>query len=53
MLYVIQKPPRVALPIVGTSHLFPVRRVFCVGRNYAATPARWAPTRTGSRRSSS
>ncbi|BBK34730.1 fumarylpyruvate hydrolase [Stella humosa] len=25
-----------ALPIVGTSDLFPVRRIYCVGRNYAA-----------------
>jgi fumarylpyruvate hydrolase len=36
MLYVIQKPPRPALPVVGTDDLFPVRRVYCVGRNYAA-----------------
>lgn len=36
MLYVIQKPPRVSLPIAGTSDRFPVRRVYCVGRNYAA-----------------
>lgn len=26
----------VGLPIVGSSDLFPVRRVYCVGRNYAA-----------------
>ena len=26
-------PP--ALPIAGSSDLFPVRRIFCVGRNYA------------------
>jgi fumarylpyruvate hydrolase len=25
-----------ALPVVGTSDLFPVRRIYCVGRNYAA-----------------
>ncbi|MGH1574478.1 fumarylacetoacetate hydrolase family protein [Methylobacterium sp. P31] len=36
MLSVIQNPPRVALPIVGSGDLFPVRRVYCVGRNYAA-----------------
>ena len=24
------------LPIVGTSELFPVRRIYCIGRNYAA-----------------
>jgi fumarylpyruvate hydrolase len=36
MLSVIPNPPRVALPIVGSEDLFPVRRVYCVGRNYAA-----------------
>ncbi|WP_145110823.1 fumarylacetoacetate hydrolase family protein [Cereibacter sediminicola] len=30
-------PPAVpCLPVVGTDALFPVRRVFCIGRNYAA-----------------
>ena len=82
-------PPAVtALPVDGATELFPVRRVFCVGRNYAAvrrgrqarrrceaatarlrdfawlhlrcceltrrnarsTRARWAATRTASRR---
>lgn len=35
MAYVIPlwNPP--ALPIAGSSDLFPVRRIFCVGRNYA------------------
>jgi fumarylpyruvate hydrolase len=36
MLSVIPNPPRSALPIQGTQDLFPVRRVYCVGRNYAA-----------------
>jgi fumarylpyruvate hydrolase len=36
MLSVIQNPPRTTLPIVGSQDLFPVRRVYCVGRNYAA-----------------
>src|SRR3954462_2138497 len=36
MLYVTQKPPRSALPVVGTDDWCPVRRVYCVGRNYAA-----------------
>src|SRR4051794_27486209 len=36
MLYVTQKPPRPALPVVGTDDRFPLRRVYCVGRNYAA-----------------
>lgn len=32
--YVIAPPPIVAVPVAGGG-LFPVRRVFCVGRNYA------------------
>ena len=28
-------PPVVALPVAGEAGLFPVRRVYCVGRNYA------------------
>ena len=34
--FVIDSPPVVALPVVGTDALFPVRRVYCIGRNYAA-----------------
>lgn len=34
--YVIETPPAVALPVAGTDALFPVRRVYCIGRNYAA-----------------
>lgn len=34
--YVIAPPPVVALPIAGSDSLFPVRRVYCIGRNYAA-----------------
>ncbi|WP_293865326.1 fumarylacetoacetate hydrolase family protein [uncultured Alsobacter sp.] len=34
--YVISVDPRPALPVVGTDKLFPVRRVYCIGRNYAA-----------------
>lgn len=33
--YVVAQPEQVALDIVGTTALFPVRRLFCVGRNYA------------------
>ena len=36
MLSVIPNPPRIALPVAGSEDLFPVRRVYCVGRNYAA-----------------
>ena len=34
--YAIQLPKIVALPISESQELFPVRRVYCVGRNYAA-----------------
>jgi len=34
--FVFEPVARPALPIVGTDKLFPVRRVYCVGRNYAA-----------------
>ena len=33
--YVFPPPPVAALPIKGSDTLFPVRRIFCVGRNYA------------------
>ena len=33
--YVFEPPAVVALPVVGSSKTFPVRRVYCVGRNYA------------------
>ena len=32
--YVIPPPPQAALAIAGSDQLFPVRRVWCVGRNY-------------------
>jgi fumarylpyruvate hydrolase len=34
--FVIAAPTVPALPVEGTSALFPVRRILCVGRNYAA-----------------
>lgn len=34
--FVIEKPPIVALAVAGTDAVFPVRRVYCIGRNYAA-----------------
>ncbi|MGV6806137.1 MAG: fumarylacetoacetate hydrolase family protein [Ruegeria sp.] len=34
--FVIDPPETVSLPVVGTDALFPVRRVYCIGRNYAA-----------------
>jgi fumarylpyruvate hydrolase len=36
MNYVFEPEAQVAVPIVGTDKFFPVRRVYCVGRNYAA-----------------
>ncbi len=35
MAYVIDAPEPRSLPVAGTSDRFPVRRVYCVGRNYA------------------
>ncbi|MBP6070324.1 MAG: fumarylacetoacetate hydrolase family protein [Candidatus Accumulibacter sp.] len=35
MDYVFPPPPQVSVPVVGGSAFFPVRRVYCVGRNYA------------------
>lgn len=34
--FVISPPPVVTLPIDGSNAVFPVRRVYCIGRNYAA-----------------
>lgn len=34
--WVIDPPPQPSLPVVGDTGRFPVRRIFCVGRNYAA-----------------
>ncbi|MCX7931614.1 MAG: fumarylacetoacetate hydrolase family protein [Rhodovarius sp.] len=33
--YVFPPPPQPFLPIRGSSAVFPIRRIFCVGRNYA------------------
>lgn len=34
--HVISKPPITAIPVSGSTETFPVRRVYCIGRNYAA-----------------
>ena len=34
MSYVIPAAPPVSVPVLGTSDRFPVRRIYCVGRNY-------------------
>ena len=36
MGYVIEPPPQPAVAVAGSGDRFPVRRIFCVGRNYAA-----------------
>ena len=36
MNYLFEPPAVVGLPIAGRTEFFPVRRVYCVGRNYAA-----------------
>ena len=48
--YVLAAPPLPSVAVFGTAARFPVRRIFCVGRNYAAharemgsDPAREAP----------
>lgn len=35
MSYVFAPSPTVGIPIVGSTQLFPVHRIYCVGRNYA------------------
>jgi fumarylpyruvate hydrolase len=32
--YVIPQPPQAAIPVAGSGKYFPVRRLWCVGRNY-------------------
>lgn len=34
--YVLPPPPQASVAVKGTEDRFPVRRIFCVGRNYAA-----------------
>jgi fumarylpyruvate hydrolase len=34
MSYVFNPAPHVSVPVVGRSERFPVRRIYCVGRNY-------------------
>ncbi len=34
MSFVVQPPAQVSVPVVGKTDRFPVRRVYCVGRNY-------------------
>lgn len=34
--FLFDPPPQPAIPIFGSDRLFPIRRIFCVGRNYRA-----------------
>jgi fumarylpyruvate hydrolase len=34
MSFVVQAPAQVSVPVVGKAERFPVRRIYCVGRNY-------------------
>ena len=36
MNYIVPPEAPIVLPVVGSADVFPVRRVYCVGRNYAA-----------------
>ncbi len=36
MNFVFEPEPRVTVPVAGSDSHFPVRRIYCVGRNYAA-----------------
>ena len=35
MGYVFDPQPQAALPVAGSAQLFPVHRIYCIGRNYA------------------
>ncbi len=53
MRYAVQPPEVMAVPVAGTDASFPVRRIYCVGRNYlgdliyTGTPAGVAPVVRG------
>ena len=36
MSYLFTPPPVVSVPVLGRAERFPVHRIYCVGRNYAA-----------------
>jgi fumarylpyruvate hydrolase len=35
MSYAVIPPDQVTIPVEGGDELFPVRRIYCVGQNYA------------------
>ncbi len=46
MTYLFDPTPQPALTITGSEKVFPVRRIYCVGRNYAAHAAEMGPDST-------
>lgn len=44
MSYVFPPAPSICIPVAGLEAAFPVRRVYCVGQNYALHARRWAAT---------
>ena len=51
--FVLPPPPVASVAVDGTEARFPVRRIICVGRNYAAHAREMGRDPTASRRSSS
>ena len=35
MVYAVEPPAQASIPIANSDVVFPVRRIYCVGRNYA------------------
>ena len=44
MAYIIDPPTLPSLPVIGSDRRFAVRRVFCIGRNYADHAAEMGST---------
>jgi fumarylpyruvate hydrolase len=49
--FVLPPPPYASVAVHDSTARFPVRRIICVGRNYAAHRARWGAIPIASRRS--
>jgi fumarylpyruvate hydrolase len=43
MTHAVAAPPAVTLPVAGSDETYPVRRIWCVGRNYAAHAREMGP----------
>jgi len=37
MSFVIPAPPPASVEVIGSDDRFPIRRIYCIGRNYPAT----------------